>query len=53
MQNVAALEVDPRGWLWVADSGNLLSSQNPGWLELSNTEDSKTRVSKLKINCLK
>jgi hypothetical protein len=23
LQNVAALEVDPRGWLWVADSGNL------------------------------
>ena len=23
MQNVAALEIDPRGWLWVADSGNL------------------------------
>ena len=22
MQNVAALEIDPRGWLWVADSGN-------------------------------
>ena len=22
MQNVAAIEIDPRGWLWVADSGN-------------------------------
>jgi hypothetical protein len=21
MQNVAAIEIDPRGWLWVADSG--------------------------------
>jgi hypothetical protein len=23
MQNVAALEIDPRGWLWVADSGEI------------------------------
>jgi hypothetical protein len=25
MQNVAALEIDPRGWLWVADSGNVIA----------------------------
>ena len=29
MQSVAAIEIDPRGWLWVADSGEYLRPLDP------------------------